>query len=282
VRRVAPHPPTSARLLTIGEFAAATQLSPKALRLYDEHRLLQPARIDAASGYRYYGNEQVATGRLVRTLRDMNLSLADIARIVACPGADAEQLLAQLAGEVDRRYAREKRAFQSALLLLRDAVRPDALSVEDRLRGAMTVIVTPLVTDRRHFHERLRRQVVEVHEAAQRADLAVENEWLCRMLEPLADEESQLELLVPVKMPSRMPDTLTLRQLPPASCAWVGVAPPDLQRADFSAAVDVLFDWFDRHARIALDVPCLVRTPPENAPVTQVCWACQPSPRPER
>ena len=73
----------SSRLLSIGEFAAATQLSQKALRIYDEQRLLPPARIDTTTGYRYYSSDQVPLGRLIRTLREMNLALTDIAKVVA-------------------------------------------------------------------------------------------------------------------------------------------------------------------------------------------------------
>jgi protein phosphatase len=39
-------------LLTIGAFARASRLSPKALRLYDELDLLRPARVDPDTGYR--------------------------------------------------------------------------------------------------------------------------------------------------------------------------------------------------------------------------------------
>ena len=41
-------------LLPIGQFAAASQLSHKALRLYAERGLLPPAWVDPDSGYRYY------------------------------------------------------------------------------------------------------------------------------------------------------------------------------------------------------------------------------------
>jgi protein phosphatase len=39
-------------LMSIGEFARRSRLSPKALRLYDELGLLPPARVDEDSGYR--------------------------------------------------------------------------------------------------------------------------------------------------------------------------------------------------------------------------------------
>ena len=49
-------------LLTIGAFAKASRLSPKALRLYDELGLLTPARVDPDTGYRRYAPEQLEQG----------------------------------------------------------------------------------------------------------------------------------------------------------------------------------------------------------------------------
>ncbi len=40
-------------VLTIGEFASASGLTAKALRLYDELELLTPAEVDQRNGYRY-------------------------------------------------------------------------------------------------------------------------------------------------------------------------------------------------------------------------------------
>ena len=57
------------KLLTIGEFARASRLSPKALRLYDELGLLRPVRVDEYSGYRYYSPDQLDQARLVAWLR---------------------------------------------------------------------------------------------------------------------------------------------------------------------------------------------------------------------
>ncbi|WP_243726645.1 MerR family transcriptional regulator [Actinocrispum wychmicini] len=66
------------KLLSIGEFARATGLTPKALRLYDELALLAPARVDPVSGYRYYQPEQLDQARLVAWLRRIGLPLARI------------------------------------------------------------------------------------------------------------------------------------------------------------------------------------------------------------
>ena len=80
-----PYPPP---FLTIGEFARASRLSPKALRLYDELGLLRPVRVDEYSGYRYYSPDQLEAARLVAWLRRAGLPLAAIAEIIGRPPAE--------------------------------------------------------------------------------------------------------------------------------------------------------------------------------------------------
>jgi len=75
-------------LLSIGAFARAARLSPKALRLYDELGLLTPARVDEWSGYRYYSPDQLERARLVAWLRRLGMPLSQIARV--CDLAPAE------------------------------------------------------------------------------------------------------------------------------------------------------------------------------------------------
>lgn len=65
-------------LLSIGELAARSGLSPKALRLYDESGLLVPRRVDPSTGYRSYGTDQVGRARLIVALRGLGMGLARI------------------------------------------------------------------------------------------------------------------------------------------------------------------------------------------------------------
>ncbi|MEV8419693.1 MerR family transcriptional regulator [Streptomyces niveus] len=67
--------------LTIGAFARASRLSPKALRLYDELGLLAPARVDGTNGYRYYVEAQLPRARLVAWLRRVGMPLARIGEV---------------------------------------------------------------------------------------------------------------------------------------------------------------------------------------------------------
>jgi DNA-binding transcriptional MerR regulator len=80
-------------LMSIGEFARRSRLSPKALRLYDELGLLEPARVDDDSGYRYYSASQLDRARLIAALRQLQIPLAEIKLIVSLePDAAAERI----------------------------------------------------------------------------------------------------------------------------------------------------------------------------------------------
>ncbi|GGM94861.1 MerR family transcriptional regulator [Streptomyces fuscichromogenes] len=106
--------------LTIGAFAKACRLSPKALRLYDELELLKPARVDPETGYRYYADAQLERARLVAWLRRLGMPLARIREVCALP-AD--------------RAAREVRAYW-ARVEAETAVRRDlAVFLVDHLSG---------------------------------------------------------------------------------------------------------------------------------------------------
>jgi len=262
----------SSRLLSIGEFAAATQLSQKALRIYDEQRLLPPARIDAATGYRYYGSDQVPLGRLVRTLREINLSLTDIANVVATRHSGAEHALAQLAQEIDERYAREKRAYHAALVQLRRPTRAEAPEIIERSRPDTTVAIRPLLANRYDFVEKFRAEALAISELLTHAAL-VPGEAACALIDPLSDDEGRLEVVIPVQTPARIPQGITLRQLPAASCAVIATSVRHAHASELAGALDALFDWFDRRGCRAIDSP-LVSIESDVAGLrTEITWA---------
>ncbi|MGC4877831.1 MerR family transcriptional regulator [Micromonospora sp. DT43] len=98
-------------LLTIGAFAHAARLTPKALRLYDEVGLLLPAAVDPESGYRLYDPAQVPLARLVAHLRRIGMPLATIRVVCALePAAAAEAVAAYWRRVTDDTSARARLA----------------------------------------------------------------------------------------------------------------------------------------------------------------------------
>ena len=100
------------KLLTIGEFARAARLSPKALRLYDELGLLRPFRVDEWSGYRYYAPAQLERARLVAWLRRLGMPLAQIGAVVESPPAEAAASVAAFLRVTEADFAERQRLAQ--------------------------------------------------------------------------------------------------------------------------------------------------------------------------
>ncbi|OPC77426.1 hypothetical protein B4N89_43765 [Embleya scabrispora] len=119
-------------LSTIGAFAKASRLSPKALRLYDELGLLTPARVDPVTGYRLYAPEQLDRARLVAWLRRLGMPLSRIRHVCELePGPAAREVRAFWAGvEADVVARRDLAGFLVDHLSRRDS--------------AMTAPATPL------------------------------------------------------------------------------------------------------------------------------------------
>ena len=72
----------SADQIPIGTFSRITQLSQKALRLYDERGLLVPAARDLCTGYRYYTFAQIERGIRIRHLLWLGFGFSEVEAIL--------------------------------------------------------------------------------------------------------------------------------------------------------------------------------------------------------
>jgi DNA-binding transcriptional MerR regulator len=89
-------------LMPIGRFARQTGLTVKALRHYDEVGLLRPAAVDAETGYRSYGVEQIRRAETIRMLRRLELPLDDVRDLLA---TDDSELVRRVLVDHQRRTA---------------------------------------------------------------------------------------------------------------------------------------------------------------------------------
>ena len=77
-------------MLKIGEFSRLAQVTVKALHHYDDIGLLHPADTDPSTGYRYYTLEQLPRIHRIMVLRELGLSLEQVAEVLdADPTSDA-------------------------------------------------------------------------------------------------------------------------------------------------------------------------------------------------
>ncbi|WP_040811077.1 MerR family transcriptional regulator [Nocardia concava] len=95
-------------LLTIGAFARLARLSPKALRLYADAGILPPARVDPHTGYRWYSQTQLPQARHIARLRQLDMPLARIGEVFACPADQRAQALTEYWIEQERAFTAKR------------------------------------------------------------------------------------------------------------------------------------------------------------------------------
>jgi DNA-binding transcriptional MerR regulator len=104
-------PPAPDRL-TIGRFARLSGLTTRALRHYDKLGVLHPAEVDDENGYRRYDAAQVETARQIRVLRELEVPLDEVRRIVADPDSgDAARRIAAHRARIEARLAELRTAY---------------------------------------------------------------------------------------------------------------------------------------------------------------------------
>lgn len=77
---------------TIKEISEITGLSIRTLRYYDEIGLLKPAKLTEA-GYRLYDTKALEKLQEIMFYRELEIPLADIRKMMECPGYDRQQAL---------------------------------------------------------------------------------------------------------------------------------------------------------------------------------------------
>ena len=165
------------------ETARRLGVSPKALRLYEEHGLVKPLR--SRSGWRTYGAEQIEALHKVVALKRMGFSLAKIAQLLK----RGQLALASVLSVQEDVLAKEAERTQQALVLVRNARKKlaagQSLSIDDLItltrETAMTTkeqhedmktIFDPIVN--RHFsaeeHSSLQQRAFDQQDASKAWD----------------------------------------------------------------------------------------------------------------
>lgn len=186
-------PDNDPRFLTIGEFGRRTQLSRKALRLYDERGLLVPARIDPDSGYRQYARPQIGRARRIKLLRLMNMPLDKLALVLDAwetdPSTAFHHIRVHLAA-----VEKELEAARLAARLLEDELYPDKeitmnIPIEQGERESQMV-----VSIRRHitvpaFHAWIEPALKQLHDHIQASGAQIAGDPIALYYGPVNEEE---------------------------------------------------------------------------------------------
>jgi DNA-binding transcriptional MerR regulator len=131
-------------VLSIGEFATLTHLNIRTLRRYHDGGLLEPARVDPATGYRSYSPDQIPTAQVIHQLRALDVPLDDVRAVLRSP--DPEARAARIAEHLQRLEDQLDRT-RAAVASLRRLLRPEPADVELRAVPATPVAAVEAVVD---------------------------------------------------------------------------------------------------------------------------------------
>lgn len=101
-------------MFKIGDFSRIARVSCRLLRYYDELGLLKPAQLERDSGYRYYSASQLPRLNRILVLKELGLSLEEIARVL-----DSNLSAAELRGMLLVRRNDAQRALAEEMERLR-------------------------------------------------------------------------------------------------------------------------------------------------------------------
>ena len=134
-------------MLAIGEFSRVSHLSIRTLRRYHEAGLLVPEHVDDATGYRSYGADQIPTAQVIHRLRELDVPLVDVRRIL---DADDLAVRADLVSGHLRRLEDELDRTRAAVTSLRRLLAPEPAPVHVEVRAVAATTVAAIEADVDH------------------------------------------------------------------------------------------------------------------------------------
>jgi len=131
------------KLLSIGKMALMNRVSISTLRLYDEKGLLKPRYVDSDTGYRYYSMEQNARLDMIAYMKELSMSLSEIAQVLQKEDlALIEELLARKNEQIHQQIRQLKARH--------DAVERAIQSIERYRKSPVTGTLSLEYIDRRY------------------------------------------------------------------------------------------------------------------------------------
>lgn len=238
-------------LISIGAFVDLTRLSLKALRLYEQLDLLRPLHVDPQNGYRYYGPGQIPRARMIRNLRDMEMPLADIRRVLVV--VEVSQAQAEL---VIRQYvemrARQLKHIQSLARQFTQQLKPEAnkMNLEVEVKEIPTQNIISIT--RRHTVDGLSEQIQKdcgaLFALAQEAGVATIGAPFGIYHNAINEQEDgPIETCVPLNRNIEGKGDIEAKQLKGGKAACVVITGDQCHYPELLGAYDAAADWIQKN-----------------------------------
>jgi len=233
-------------LLRISDFSRLSRVSVKMLRHYDDLGLLTPARVDAATDYRYYSVSQLPRLNRLIALKDLGFTLEQIAPLLN-GDVSAEQMRGMLVlrrAEIEQQLraeqarlvgveARLKQIEQEGRVPAYDVV---ARRIEPQRIASLRARVDS-ANDTTHLFEEVEHYVARHRARAASPPLTIYYDADYR------EHDAEVEVAIPVSGPLSSSGRITVRELPAVPLAACVLHTGSYHHLD--QAWQALFAWIE-------------------------------------
>ncbi len=264
-------------LLTISTFGRAAQLSRKALRLYAQLGLLEPSYIDPESGYRYYHRDQLRAARLIRMLRQIDMPLMTIQRVLAAPAPEAEALIHAYWQSVEAQIGQARRLVQDLIVYLRQEATM-AFEVHARTVAAQPIVsMTKRWTVNQLFREFWPNLKTLYAVVAAQGGMVAGYPFGIFHGEVNEEDDGPYELCLPVQHILTTDGEISSRELPGGRIASVLLEGEDARYPAGLAGYDAVYDWIHQHGYEVADAPRVIyhRLASDTDQRMEIAWPFQ-------
>jgi|GEM_PF-1182220 len=274
----------SPSLIPIGSFSAATLLTQKTLRFYAEQGILKPAWVDPENGYRYYRGDQVSLARRIQMMRELGMSLSEVAAVNAAAEQSAEAAADRLSQFWARRLAQFDNECDTYRALLFGLLEPDLtetagagrVQLRDEPGGWVLCIETQAVAA--DIGEVVTAAMDKLYALAEARKVRVRGPDFTRCLGFLnPDNPVPVQACLPIAEKIEPPAGMRLWLDTPRQLAFVRVKGRECDYPRILLGLEMVVDWLVEHGKLFVGhVPRVSAVPGarELGPELQLdlCW----------
>ncbi len=229
--------------MQIAEFSKRSQLSSKALRLYDAMGLLEPVSKDPQSGYRYYNEGQLERAKRISLLRQLEMPLPTIAKILDLEGRVALEALSHYWREMERSH-KKKSGLKSYLEHIFAGKEIAMFEVKTRYIESYKVATIAKQVFQPELDEFISDSFAQIHAHIRNSNLtATMPQWVIFYGAVTPDSASVVEICVPFIGTLEPTTTIAIKLEPAHEEAYARLTKDEMEFPGILHAYDAVATW---------------------------------------
>lgn len=228
--------------LPIGSFSSASRLSIKALRLYDQLGILKPSYVDPESSYRYYQAKQLREARLIRMMRQIDIPLATIRKVLSSTPTEAEALVHDYWQAQENRLNQGRQLVPELISYLKQEVTAVTLEVNVKTVQPQQILSFTEHVKVEQLDAHIRSSLQTLYSLIDGSNSAAGSPFGIYHGPINHDDDGPIEVCIPVDGQTATSDNVASRELPSGQVAYVMLYGEQCRFPAILKGYDAVFD----------------------------------------